>query len=182
MGNIDVVFEVTVDSIVNSAGVMTNITREEVDRKDFTRFMKTLESFEAAGVKARGKMFLTFYGYDDDPAEIYEIQSIREWIQEAFKICPHLFYFVITTQNYNSCILSCLGDLTKTAPMPFGEPMTALEYRARGVEPPDVLIALKIPKELENQILKSIIDYGISIGDSEDNIMEMVHSLTKFFR
>ena len=60
------------------------VSKQEIINKDFNRIRKTLRILKDAGKEAKGKLFLTFDGYENDKREIYMIPEIRSFVKNIW--------------------------------------------------------------------------------------------------
>ena len=74
--------------------IFYSVSKREVDNKDFSRIRKSLEILKETGKKAKGKMVLSFSGYDDDIREVYMIPEIREFVRILWNEYKYIFYFL----------------------------------------------------------------------------------------
>ncbi|BBL69447.1 hypothetical protein MoryE10_00530 [Methylogaea oryzae] len=77
------------------------IDRPEVESKDITRtreFFDRLRVTRELALENQGKVELSFFGYENDPRELFEIPVVREYISILSPALPELFFFVRTQQ------------------------------------------------------------------------------------
>lgn len=86
------------------------VSKREILNNDFNRIRKSLEILKEAGKDAKGKLFLTFDGYDNDKREIYMIPEIRNFVKNVWDEYKFLFYFLTSFDNNRAIIFSCLND------------------------------------------------------------------------
>ena len=86
------------------------VSKQEITNNDFNRIRKSLETLKKAGKDAKGKLFLTFDGYDNDKREIYMIPEIRSFVKNIWKEYKFLFYFLTLFDNNRAIIFACLND------------------------------------------------------------------------
>lgn len=86
------------------------VSKREILNNDFNRIRKSLEILKEAGKDAKGKLFLTFDGYDNDKREIYMIPEIRNFVKNVWDDYKFLFYFLTSFDNNRAIIFSCLND------------------------------------------------------------------------
>lgn len=100
-------------------GLNVVISREEVASIDTSSTMKTLSRLLAdreTVQRCRGRIQIAFYGFDDDPREVYEIPDVRRFCVELDKLFPYWFYFLSTDNETLKMIAFCLVPVTKIAP------------------------------------------------------------------
>lgn len=86
------------------------VSKREILNNDFNRIRKSLEILKEAGKDAKGKLFLTFDGYDNDKREIYMIPEIRNYVKNVWDDYKFLFYFLTSFDNNKAIIFACLND------------------------------------------------------------------------
>lgn len=86
------------------------VSKREILNNDFNRIRKSLEILKEAGKDAKGKLFLTFDGYDNDKREIYMIPEIRNFVKNVWDDYKFLFYFLTSFDNNRAIIFACLND------------------------------------------------------------------------
>lgn len=71
-----------------------------------------LREFEKLGrKKMRGRVIVSFQGYDSDPREIYQIPEVRKWVARIIKHVPHLFYF-LSSEGYDiRLVFFCIANI-----------------------------------------------------------------------
>lgn len=136
-----------------------SVSKREVKNKDFTRLRKTLSILKEAGKEAKGKLFLTFDGYDNDFREIYMIEEIREYVKEIWQEYKYLFYFLSPMENNISIIFACLNDFESFQPM--NRNTTNLR--------------IIINQKIRQQIIDAMTQFGLLIDDV-DGIQRVLFS------
>jgi len=95
----------------------------------------------------QGKVILSFYGYNDDRRELFEIKEIRRWFKKADSKITSWFFFLDTSHqaygfySYFTCLCQA-RVICKTKRMNAYE---VVEYSQKGVELP----ALKVTFNME---------------------------------
>ena len=100
-------------------GINVVISREEVESIDTSSTMKTLSSVIAdreTVQRFRGRVQITFHGFDNDPREVYEIPEVRRFCVDLDRVFPYWFYFLSTDNETLKMIAFCLVPVTKVAP------------------------------------------------------------------
>ena len=100
-------------------GINVVISREVVELTDTSSTIKTLSSVltdRETVQQFRGRVEISFQGFDDDPREIYEIPEIRRFCVEIDKLFPFWFYFLPTDNDTLKMIVFCLVPIIKIAP------------------------------------------------------------------
>lgn len=90
----------------NRKDVILSIPRADVENKDFGWLNRHISHWESNPFRVRGKVMLTFDGYNDDPREIYQIQEIRDFVILLFTEHPNLLYFI--HPKFINVILFCM--------------------------------------------------------------------------
>ena len=61
-------------------------------------FFDRLRSTRELAYECQGKVEFYFFGYDDDPRELYEIDEVREYVRLLDAALPELLFFVRSQQ------------------------------------------------------------------------------------
>lgn len=150
-----------------SSMIALSISKREVEKKNFDRIFKTIETLKKSGKKARKKLVITFE-YDDVPDEIYTIKSIREWTKRLFEKYPYLLYFI----NHNffnnaDMLLACLSDV----------------HMLKIKNSTDVQLNIEMKKQLYEHLLKSTAIYSLcTLQDSENNTDDILSTFQHIMR
>jgi hypothetical protein len=111
----------------------------EVKAKDtsrVTRFFERLLSTKELAFDNMGKVKLSFYGYDDDPRELFEIPEVREYIALLDRKLQSLFFFVPTGEKADTLrlFIYCLCDAKWEGPRatPKGRGKVTFDTRLAG--------------------------------------------------
>lgn len=99
-----------INEVKNADIIFFSVSKRELLNKDYTRIEKNIKILNEAGKLAKGKMMLTFDGFDFDRREIYEIPEIREYVKNVWDKCKHIFYFLTALDNNRSIIFACLNN------------------------------------------------------------------------
>lgn len=100
-----------IQQVKNMTLLVYSVSKREILGNDFERIRKNLEILTKAGKDAKGKLFLTFGGYEDDKREIYMIPEIRNFIKKIWEEYKYLFYFLTPFDNNKAIIFSCINDV-----------------------------------------------------------------------
>ena len=125
------------------------VSKREILNNDFNRIRKSLEILKEAGKDAKGKLFLTFDGYDNDKREIYMIPEIRNFVKNIWEKYKYLFYFLTPFDNNKAIIFACINDVK------------AYQNIKTGITNLEIVYNEKIKLET----IKSTEDFGRLIGD-----------------
>ncbi|OKZ73904.1 MAG: hypothetical protein BHW00_07240 [Clostridium sp. 26_22] len=125
------------------------VSKQEIINKDFNRIRKTLRILKDAGKEAKGKLFLTFDGYENDKREIYMIPEIRSFVKNIWEEYRFLFYFLTLFDNNRAIIFACLNN--------FKVLQNNKEKKCR--------LEIIYNEEIKNKTINSMKNYGILIDD-----------------
>lgn len=133
------------------------VSKREVKNKDFSRLRNNLEILKKSGKDAKGKLYLSFDGYDNDKREVYMIPEIREFVKTIWQEYKYLFYFLTLLDNNRTTIYACLNDFK------------AYQYMNEKV------CKFKIiqKEEIRKQTIDAMRKYGLIIDDV-DGIQEVL--------
>jgi len=84
-------------TILEYDNVFIAIDRDEIETVDFSGFeklLKWLTSSEKMVTENKGKFFISVFGYNDDPRELYEIEEVRSWFKKVLSIFKYWGYFL----------------------------------------------------------------------------------------
>ncbi len=88
-----------IDSIVKKSLLgFVIISKSEVERLDFSTIrshIKRLAKNRNMLIKKHSTLDLIFYGYDDDPRELYQIPEVMKWLRQSMDEHIPWFYFVL---------------------------------------------------------------------------------------
>jgi len=80
--------------------------REDIENMDFSKIKEFIEERdfnEPLFYEASGKLDISFYGYDDDPRELFEIPEVQNWVKASmFDEKIPWFFFLSTSPNSQS--------------------------------------------------------------------------------
>ena len=74
-----------VEQVKNATILVYAVSKEEIINKKYTRLLNSLNILKLSGKHAKGKLMLTFDGYDDDKREIYMIPEVREYVKYIYE-------------------------------------------------------------------------------------------------
>ena len=95
------------------------VFRAEVETVDVSRTAAVLSRVLAdrsAVQRYRERVDLSFYGYANDPRELYEIPEVRRFCKKLDEAFPYWFYFLSTEGVMLEMIAGCLCSVTKLGP------------------------------------------------------------------
>jgi len=90
------------DIIVEHDHFLFIIDREEIERLDIANvrdFFDRLRTTRELAAHCQGKVELIFYGFDNDPRELFEIPEVRKFIPVLSSALPELFFFARTGEH-----------------------------------------------------------------------------------
>lgn len=176
--NYEFVFDnVTMEQVLNGI-IYFSIPRTDVLNMSFKRIDKAIKVLRDCRHRARGKMILTFSGYEYTPKEIFEIIEIRDYVKELLNRYPYLFYFLSDIDNNNQIILACLSDI-ETVYLGEKKPTFTEIFYSRG-QRDQIGIKFKLKDTLARRITQETIKYGKSVGDKEKQVTKALKNLFDF--
>ena len=104
----------------NVSPAVKRLSRVLADRETVERF--------------RGRVYVAFYGYSNDPRELYEIPEVRRFCARLDEQFPYWFYFLSADGETLRVIASCLCSVAQVKPgvVSFGEDL--LDFMTRHFE------------------------------------------------
>ena len=141
-----------INEVKNADIIFFSVSKRELLNKDYTRIENNIKILNEAGKLAKGKMMLTFDGFDFDKREIYEIPEVRDYVKNIWNRCKHIFYFLTGLDNNRAIIFACLNDYK-------------CFYRINDKEKQLHII---YNKEIKDKTIDEMIKFGIKIDDVED--------------
>jgi len=92
-------------------GVVYVTMREEVERCDPSRFLSAfgVATPPAELLRLRGKILFTIEGYDEDPAEIYEIEAVRKFYTKVHRKWPCWMFYADLNSGCLTAIACCIA-------------------------------------------------------------------------
>lgn len=144
----------SVEKVKASDIILYAVSKLEIENKDLQRLSNSLEILKQAGKDAKGKLFLTFDGYDNDEREVYMIPEIRSFVKTIWEKYKYLFYFLTAFDNNRSIIFACINNFE------------ALQNKDTGV----VELQIIHNYEINIPIIAAMKDFGKSINDIEGAI------------
>ena len=132
--------------------IVYSIHKDDLIERRFSKFENILENLKLAGKDARGKLFLTFDGYDNDSREIYLIPEIRAFVKYFYDKCNYLFYFLTSLDNNRSIIFACIN--------------ACKSYKVKGED--EVTVEIIFNEKIMMQTVYEILKYGQLQNDLEE--------------
>lgn len=155
--------------------IVHNITKPEVQAKDYSTVSLLFDKFHQLKTEARGKLILQFAGYDDTPEEIYEIKEIRDYVMGMFQRWPEMFYFLTQKDIIYKVILACISDVSIFIKGAEKKGLDKAIFEKEQLTP--VHFTLSIPDNIKETIQVKLQEYGQKIGESEEVINEIIENL-----
>ncbi len=131
--------------------IFYSVEYREAEDGNIQRLSSQLDELKKAGSAAKGKLLLSFSGYDFDPREIYEIPEIRSFMSKLLAVYPYFFYF-LSAENAQKILYFCC--LTKI--------ISVSHSRGSANSTPQV----NIDWEQVNEIDRHTQQYAETVGDS----------------
>jgi len=155
------------------------ISKDEILTRDFRRLDKFIKLLQECKTKSRQKIMITFMGYDNTPQEIYEIKAIRLFMEKLFRKYPYILYFINNFESNAGLLLACIADIKMQVDIdrkPFMEYMGSKEkFMNRPQQQQSV--ELSLPEIRCLNIISDIVEYGLSIGESEVDMKKLVSEI-----
>jgi hypothetical protein len=85
--------------LMESSGVLFVLDCQDVRAMDISRaenFFHRLCATKELAYECQGKIEIGFFGYDDEPRELWEIEEVRRYVALLDEAFPELFFFVRT--------------------------------------------------------------------------------------
>ena len=142
--------------------IMYHLSKEEVVNKDFKQFDGFMTNLKKIGKKARQTAIITCGGYDDVPDELFQIQEVREFVNELFKRYPYILYYTNPELEGDVWLITSFADeVTSVAESQYSN-MTAKElFEKFGFDNiPRVNSYLTFKNQKLEHIFKAILKHG----------------------
>lgn len=81
-------------------------------------FFDRLRLTKELAYHCQGKIEISFYGYDNDPRELYEIKEVRDYVPNLCNAIPELLFFIRTQQPTSA--LKVLALCQANVSFPYG--------------------------------------------------------------
>lgn len=142
-----------------------NFTVIVVDRKsvvygNVNHPLKVLRDLEKSDLDLKGKIIITFEGFDDDPRDLFEVPEVRRWVSRLVKRKPHLFYFLSADTYTMLFILACLFEYEV---VPSEEQVKMIKINSE-------------PRQLAT-ILNAVATFMLQRNESKEDIAKMVQKI-----
>lgn len=169
-----------VDSAINTEGgiVCIAVTKGEILSDKFVTIDTFIRELKKYGQRAKGKLMLTFSGYDDVPYEVFEIEEVRNYMARVFERYPFIFYFLTDLDMNNKTILACLCDVETLYVGETKQSLTDIMYSGGTAGP--VHVSYSINPKLSKRIADGVVSYCLSIGETRKEAAKFVERLFDF--
>ncbi len=95
-----------------------------VDRRDveacntdeLLQMLSPLVADAEAAWELRGKLSISFHGYDEDPRALYTVPDVRKFVSRVNAVWPHWFFFLNQIDHSIKLIAACLCELSRVEP------------------------------------------------------------------
>jgi len=156
---------------------MVGISKDEILTRDFRRIDEFVKLLRECKISSRQKVMITFMGYDDTPQEIYEIQSIRRFVEKLFRKYPYILYFITNFESNSGLLLACIADIRMQA-VTNKKPFTSyMGSKEKFINRPQQTVELSLSESKCLNIISDIVEYGLSIGESELSMKKLVNGM-----
>lgn len=167
--------DVTPEKVRRTTVLIHNVTKLEVQKKDYMGIAKLFKVFKELKTEARGKLMLQFAGYEDTPDEIYEIKEIRDYVMGMFQRWPEMFYYITQNDINYKIILACIVDVEIVVQGTEKKGIDRAIFEGTPMTP--VQFTLSIPENIKQTIQTKIGEYGRQIGENEKILDEWIENL-----
>jgi hypothetical protein len=85
------------EEMIESGLIFIAIDRTEIEEENYEGIkllLKWLIASDEMIVKCRNKLMITVFGYDDDSRELFQIESVRNWMKSVLPIFKYWGYFL----------------------------------------------------------------------------------------
>ena len=113
----------------NVGDVILEVSRKQAENCNIDDQLNTLSFFlkdREYVIKGRGKIAISFSGYDDDPRELYEIPEVRKYVSALDTAFPYLFYFCFLSYPTIRVFTMCTCKVKK---VPGGETLDQNDFQ-----------------------------------------------------
>jgi hypothetical protein len=89
---------------------------EACNTDDLVQVLSPLVADAEAAWKLRGKLSISFHGYDEDPRALYTVPDVRKFVARVNAVWPHWFFFLNQVDHSIKLIAACLCELSRVEP------------------------------------------------------------------
>lgn len=86
---------------------------ESMDTEEVIMGLNVLARGKTTAIAALGNVQIHFDGYDDDPRELWQIPSVREYVAELDNACPFWLFLADLNSDTLFVITACLCRVTE---------------------------------------------------------------------
>ena len=153
------------------------ISKDEILTRDFRRIDEFMKLLHECKIESCQKVMITFMGYDNTPQEIYEIKSIRRFVEKLFRKYPYILYFITNFESNSGLLLACIADIRMQAVVN-KKPFTAyMGDMGQFMNRPQQSAELSLSETKCLSIISDIVEYGLSIGESELSMKKLINTM-----
>lgn len=126
--------------LVTSEHIHFFIDRNEVTSLDVTsvrNFFDRIRSTKELAAHCQGKVEISYYGYDNDPRELFEIPEMRRYVPVLISALPELFFFAYTGERAFTLktIALCLTSVDVRSRKPNEHNKIRIEFSTKEIAP-----------------------------------------------
>ena len=153
------------------------ISKDETLTRDFRRLDELVKLLHECKTESRQKVMITFMGYDNTPQEIYEIKSIRRFVEKLFRKYPYILYFITNFESNSGLLLACIADIRMQVSVD-RKPFTAyMGSKEKFMNRPQQSVELSLSESKCLNIISDIVEYGLSIGETELSMKKLINTM-----
>ena len=156
---------------------MVGISKDEILTRDFRRIDELVKLLREYKISSCQKVMITFMGYDNTPQEIYEIKSIRRFVEKLFRKYPYILYFITNFESNSGLLLACIADIRMRTVVD-KKPFTAyIGSMGQFMNRPQQSAELSLSEAKCLSIISDIVEYGLSIGETELSMKKLINTM-----
>ena len=156
---------------------MVGISKDEILTRDFRRIDELVKLLREYKISSCQKVMITFMGYDNTPQEIYEIQSIRKFVEKLFRKYPYILYFITNFESNSGLLLACIADIRMQVSVD-RKPFTAyMGSMGQFINRPQQSAEISLSETKCLSIISDIVEYGLSIGETEIDMKKLINTI-----
>lgn len=92
--------------------VLYDISKEEVEQRDFSGILNTLRKMESQHPNPARKLILSFSDFEDSHEEIWEFPEVRSYAEVLiFQLFPGIFYYLSEDFFSRTTMLNLIADV-----------------------------------------------------------------------
>jgi hypothetical protein len=143
------------------------ISRDEVDRDDRSAPLATLKKLiqTPESIRAfRTRVDISFFGYDENPQELFEIPAVRDYVAKLDNEFPYWLYFLARECTGLHCLALCM--------LP---PFLTAEARVR-------IHQQRLADLLERRWVPALNHLCTAAGEADEEADQLLDTALKYFR